>query len=122
MKRFVKTHEWVEIADGVATVGISQHAADEMKELTYVELPEVGRRYSVGEPFGSVESTKAASEIFSPVAGTVSEVNSDLETNPEGVNQDAEGTGWICKFTGLDNENLDGLMTREEYMALVTSE
>ncbi len=122
MKRFAKTHEWVEIQDGVAVMGISQYGADEMKELTYVELPEVGRKYAAGESFGSVESTKAATEIFAPIAGTVSEVNTELETDPEAVNRDAEGTGWICKFTDFDESQLNATMTREEYMAMVKSE
>ena len=116
MKRFAKTHEWVEIADGVATAGISQYAADEMKELTYVELPEVGRKYTAGEVFGSVESTKAASEIHSPITGTVAEVNTTLETNPETVNNDAEGEGWICRFKDFDENALNATMTKEDYL------
>ena len=116
MKRFATTHEWVEIADGFATAGISQHAADEMKELTYVELPEVGRKYQAGEVFGSVESVKAASEIHAPITGVIAEVNTKLETNPEAVNDDAEGEGWIAKFKDFDENDLHATMSKEEYL------
>ena len=122
MKLFAKTHEWIEIKDGVAVMGISQYGADEMKALTYVELPEIGRKYASGESFGVVESTKAVQEIFAPVAGTVSEVNTELETDPEAVNRDAEGSGWICKFSEFDEAQINATMTREEYMAMVKSE
>lgn len=119
MKLFASTHEWIEIADGIATVGISEHAADEMNDLTYVELPEMGRTYAAGEGFGSVESVKAASEIHAPVTGTVCEVNAALETTPDDVNKDAEGSGWICRFKDLDESSMKGLMTKEEYLASV---
>ena len=119
MKKFAKTHEWVEIADGIATVGISQFAADELKTLTYVELPDKGRAFAAAEAFGSVESTKSANEIFAPVAGTVCEVNMALETDPEMVNRDAEGAGWIIKLDNVDAANLDNLMTKEEYLEFV---
>ena len=119
MKKYAKTHEWVEIEGGVATVGISQFAADELHELAYVELPEVGRSFAAGEAFGSVESTKSANEIFSPVAGTVSAVNAALEANPELVNEDAEDSGWIMKLENVDDSALATLMTKEEYLDYV---
>ena len=119
MKKFAKTHEWVEIDGGVATVGISQFAADELKTLTYVELPEKGRAFAATEAFGSVESTKSANEIFAPVGGTVCEVNMALETEPEMVNKDAEGTGWIIKLENVDAANLENLMTKEDYLEFV---
>ena len=116
MKKFAKTHEWVEIEDGIATVGISQYAADEMNDLSYVELPEKGRTFAAGEGFGSVESVKAASEVFAPVAGTVIEVNEALESDPELVNRNAENDGWIMKLKVSDDANLANLMTKEEYL------
>ena len=119
MKKYAKTHEWVEIADGIATVGISQFAADELKQLTYVELPEVGRSFAAAEAFGSVESTKSANEIFAPVAGTVNAVNAALEVEPEIINEDAEGKGWIMKLENVDASALDALMTKEEYLDYV---
>lgn len=119
MKKYARTHEWVEIENGIATVGISQFAADEMNDLTYVELPDKGRSFAAGEGFGSVESVKAASEIFAPVAGTVSEVNAALETDSEMVNRDAEGDGWIMKMSDIDEANLANLMTKEEYLEFV---
>lgn len=119
MKKYAKTHEWVEITDGIATVGISQYAADELKKLTYVELPEVGRSFAAEEPFGSVESTKSANEIFSPVSGTVNAVNAALEVEPEIINEDAEGKGWIMKLENVDASALETLMTKEEYLDYV---
>jgi len=119
MRKYAKTHEWVEIADGIATVGISQFAADELKQLTYVELPEVGRSFAAGEAFGSVESTKSANEIFAPVGGTVNAVNAALEMEPEIINEDAEGKGWIMKLENVDESALASLMTKEEYLDYV---
>ena len=119
MKKYAKTHEWVEIEGGIATVGISQFAADELKQLTYVELPEVGKTFAAGEAFGSVESTKSANEIFAPVAGTVSAVNVALEAEPEMINEDAEDRGWIMKLENVDDSTLASLMTKEEYLDFV---
>ena len=120
MKLFAKTHEWIEIADGVATVGISEFASDELGGIKYMELPEVGRKYSFGEDFGSVESHKAAEMIYSPITGTVGEVNTELESSYESIDNDAEGSGWICKFNDFDESSMQGLMTKEEYLKAVS--
>ncbi len=122
MKLFAPTHEWVEIENGIATVGISQYASDEMSGLTYVELPEVGRRYEFGEDFASVESLKAAEMIHSPVTGTVCEVNDKLETNQSDIDNDAEGKGWICKFKDVDEASVAGLMSKEDYIKSLPKE
>lgn len=119
MKKFSKDHEWVELADGVATVGISVHAAEELGDITFVELPEVDADVEKGASFSVVESVKAASDIYSPVSGTVSEVNEDLEDEPEKVNEDAEGAGWICKISGVNEADLEGLMTEAEYKEFI---
>lgn len=116
MKLYAKTHEWIEVTGDSACIGISKHAADEMGDLTYIEVPEVGKTYKAAESFGSVESVKAASEIFSPVSGTVSAVNTDLEDDPAIVNKDPEGAGWICKMENIDKAGLDALMTEKEYL------
>ncbi len=119
MKLFASSHEWVEIVDGIATVGISQYASDELSGLTYVELPEVGRRYEFGEGFASVESHKDAEEIHSPVTGTVSEVNEKLETDQSDIDNDAEGKGWICRFKDVDEASVAGLMSKEDYLKTI---
>jgi glycine cleavage system H protein len=119
MKYFTKDHEWVEIANGVATVGISIHAAEELGDITFVELPEIDASYKKGAVFSVVESVKAASDIYSPVTGSISEVNSELEDSPEIVNEDAEGKGWICKFTDVSESDVAGYMTANEYKAFL---
>lgn len=116
MKLYASSHEWVEIENGIATVGISQYASDEMGGLTYVELPEVGRRYEFGEDFANIESHKDAETIHSPVTGTVCEVNEKLETDQSDIDNDAEGKGWICKFKDVDEASVAGLMSKEDYI------
>ena len=115
MKLFAPTHEWVEIENGIATVGISQFASDELSGLTYVELPEVGRRYEFGDDFANVESHKDAETLRSPVTGTVCEIHDILETDQSDIDDDAEGKGWICKFKDIDESSVAGLMSKEDY-------
>lgn len=120
MTYFTKEHEWLTIDGDNATVGITSHAADELGDITYVELPEVGAEFSTGEVFSVVESVKAASDIYSPLQGTVSEVNEELEDSPELVNEDAESKGWICKFSGVKVDT-STLMTAEQYKEFIAS-
>lgn len=119
MRKYAETHEWIEVKDGIATIGISTHAADEMGDLTYIELPEIGKEFKAGEPFGTVESVKAASEIFAPVDGIVCEINTALEDDPASLNKSPEEDGWICKFKNVDEAALDNLMTQAEYLKSV---
>ena len=114
MKYYTKEHEWLNIDGKNATVGITAHAADELGDITFVELPETGSEFSLGDVFSVVESVKAASDIYSPVSGTVSEVNEELEDSPELVNEDAEGKGWICKFSSVETDT-SAFMSAEEY-------
>ena len=114
MKYYTKEHEWLEIDGDNVTVGISVHAADELGDITYVELPEVGSEYSIGDVFSVVESVKAASDIYSPIKGSVTEVNEELEDSPEFVNEEAEGKGWICKFSA-SNVDTSGFMNADQY-------
>lgn len=116
MKYYAESHEWVEIVDGIATVGISEFAAEELGDLTYVELPAIGAVFAAGAVFGSVESVKAASDIYAPLAGKVCEVNDALTTTPEVLNEAAEGEGWICRFSDVDQSGLSRLMSREDYL------
>ena len=119
MKYFCKSHEWVEVVDGVATMGLSKHAADELGDITFVELPETDEDFDKGSAISVVESVKAASDIYAPITGTVSEVNEDLEDEPEKINEDAEGAGWICKLSDITEADLEGLMTAEQYAAFI---
>ena len=115
MKRYTDQHEWVNLEDGIATVGISNHAAEELGDITFVELPELDDAIEKGGQLAVVESVKAAADVYSPITGTVSEVNESLEDSPETVNQSAEGDGWICRLTDVDASSLDDLMTEEAY-------
>ncbi len=95
--KYAKSHEWAKIEGDVATVGITHFAQEQLGDLTYVETPKVGATVAAGAEMGSVESVKAASELYSPVSGTVTEVNAALEGAPEAVNQDPYGAGWMIK-------------------------
>lgn len=95
--KYAKSHEWAKIEGDVATVGITHFAQEQLGDLTFVDLPKVGATVTAGAEMGSVESVKAASELYSPVSGTVTEVNAALENAPEAVNQDAYGAGWMIK-------------------------
>lgn len=119
MTRYTQEHEWVRLDGDVATIGISNHAQEALGDITYVELPTVGKALKAGDMLGSVESVKAASDIFAPVSGKVSEVNSALDGAPETINSDAEGEGWICKMSGVDAADLEALMTPEAYQDFI---
>jgi len=103
------------VEDDEATIGISEYAAEELGDITYVELPSEDDDVMVGDTLGVIESVKAASDVYSPISGTVVEINSDLEDNPGLVNESAEGAGWICKLTNIDIAELDDLMTPDAY-------
>ena len=120
--KYTREHEWVSIENGVATVGITDHAQGELGEVVFVELPAAGDSVDKGEPFGVVESTKAVSDIYSPLPGDVAEVNDDLPDSPEMVNEDPYGDGWMVKLTIADGADLDELMTAEEYRKFVEDE
>ena len=115
MKYFTEDHEWIQIDGKEAIMGITQHAAKELGDITYVELPEEGNELIVGDQLGVVESVKAASDIYSPLSGTVVAVNEALEDTPELVNESAEERGWICKLTDFDESELDDLMKISGY-------
>jgi glycine cleavage system H protein len=109
--RFTATHEWVHTDDGRATVGISDHAQSQLGDVIFVELPAVGAVLTAGEKFGAIESVKAASDLYAPVGGTVTEVNASLEDQPELVNNDPYGDGWMLR---LDDVNEDGAQLMDE--------
>jgi len=117
--QYTRDHEWVSIDGPVATIGITEHAQSELGEVVFVELPAVGDRVERGDPFGVVESTKAVSDVYAALAGEVSEINDDLPENPEMLNEDPYGDGWMVKMVLLEPEDKEGLMTAAEYMAFV---
>ena len=113
--RFTKDHEWVALEGGVATVGVTAYAADQLGDVVFVEVPAAGRKVAKGEAIAVVESVKAASDIYAPVSGEVIAVNEVLSDKPETINEDAYGEGWIFKLKLDDKSELDGLLTADEY-------
>ena len=119
MKLFTDTHEWIEVTGDVGTVGVSAHAQKELGEVVYVSLPEVGRDVQSGQEVVILESTKAAADIYSPVSGTILEVNTKVKEAPDLLNQYPEDQGWIYKISISRPEELQTLMSREDYDALI---
>ena len=118
-ERFTRDHEWVRVDAGIATVGITDHAQSQLGDVVFVELPEVGRKVVASEAVAVVESVKAASDVFSPIAGEVTEVNGELIGQPALVNEDAEGKAWFFKLKVANAANLDALMDRAAYATFV---
>jgi glycine cleavage system H protein len=120
--RFTKDHEWISVDGGIATVGITNHAQDQLGDVVFVELPEVGRKAGQAEAVAVVESVKAASDVFAPISGEVTEVNAELAANPALVNDDAEGKAWFFKIRVANEGELAKLMDRAAYEAFVKEE
>ncbi|HJQ24597.1 MAG TPA: glycine cleavage system protein GcvH [Blastocatellia bacterium] len=119
---YTKDHEWVRASGDRATVGITDHAQQQLGDVVYVELPRVDDKFEAGEPFGSVESVKAVSEIYMPVSGVVVDVNSALNDAPEKVNSDPYGDGWMIVIKPDNPSQLDGLLTAAEYEDYIKEE
>jgi glycine cleavage system H protein len=119
---YTKDHEWVRVKGNEATVGITDHAQKQLGDVVYVELPKVGDRFEASEPFGSVESVKAVSEIYMPVTGTVFEVNENLNDSPEQVNEDPYGDGWMIRIKIDNPAQVDALLTSIEYEDYIKEE
>ena len=117
--KYTKSHEWVRIEDGTATVGITEHAQDELGDVVFVELPEAGTTLEAGDSFGAVESVKAVSDLYAPVGGEVVEVNEALNDAPEKINEDPYGDGWILKLSTTGEEDL---LSAEEYQKILDEE
>ena len=117
--KYTKDHEWVRIEGDTATFGVSDHAQEALGDIVFVELPEVGRSIDAGEAYGVVESVKAVSDVYAPVAGEVIEVNEALEGEPDLVNSDPYVTGWIIKVKISDNNDSAELMNPEEYTEIL---
>ena len=119
IERFTKDHEWIRVDGDIGTVGITEHAQTQLGDIVFVDVPEVGRKATKGEAVAVVESVKAASDIYSPVAGEVTEANSDLGGTPALVNDDAEGRAWFFKLKIADKAELESLMDRAAYETFV---
>ncbi len=116
-RRYLKTHEWHKLDGDVCTIGISQFAADELTDVTYVSLPAAGTEVIANQPFGEIESVKATSDLSSGISGVVTEINGRLDDSPELVNDDSFGEGWMIKVKLSDPAALDALLTAEAYEA-----
>lgn len=114
---YTAEHEWVKTEDGVATVGVTEHAAEQLGDVVYVQLPDVGAKVSAGDPCGEIESTKSVSDLYSPVDGEVVEVNAEVNDDPGLVNTEPFGTGWLIKVR-TDGEP-EGLLSAEQYAELI---
>jgi glycine cleavage system H protein len=119
--RFTDQHEWVRVDGDIATIGITDYAQEQLGDVVFVELPEVGKELSAGDEAAVVESVKAASEVYSPVSGEVIDVNGEIEATPAGVNEDAMGDGWFVKLRLADPSELDKLMDEAAYAEFVAS-
>ena len=117
--KFAQTHEWFKVDGDIVTVGVSKFAADELTDITYVELPEIGEQVTAGESFGEVESVKATSSLYSAVSGEVVEVNERLADEPELVNNDPFGDGWMIKVKCSDLSPLEKLMDAAAYEKMI---
>ena len=117
--RYDKSHEWVRLEGDTATIGITDHAQEELTDVVFVELPDVGRAVDAGDPTAVVESVKAASDIYSPIAGEVVEVNESVEADPALVNTDPYGGGWIYKLKVRDAAQVEAMMDAAAYRGMI---
>jgi glycine cleavage system H protein len=119
--KYTKEHEWINADGASATIGITHHAQESLGDIVFVELPKVGAQLTAGKPFSSVESVKAVSDLFAPATGTVTEVNSELASAPEKINQNAH-SAWIIKITLKDPNELNSLLSAADYEKFVAEE
>jgi glycine cleavage system H protein len=113
--KFTKDHEWIKLEGNIATVGITQYAADALGELVYVELPKIGNSYNKGSSFAVVESSKSASDVYLPIQGKIIEINNSLINNPELINNSPYQEGWIAKVEIVDSNDLANTLDESEY-------
>ncbi len=116
---YTEDHEWLRVEGDAATIGITRHAAQQLGDVVYVEMKPVGDSFAKGDECGTVESVKAASEIYAPVSGAITEINPDPADNPASLNEDPEGAAWLCRMTLSDPSELETLMDEAAYKALI---
>jgi glycine cleavage system H protein len=119
--KYTKEHEWIQVQSNIGTVGITDHAQESLGDIVFVELPKVGAQVTAGSSFGTVESVKAVSELYSPVSGKVTAVNEALNQAPEDINKNAQAA-WMIKIELSNPKELDGLLTAEQYQAYIAEE
>jgi glycine cleavage system H protein len=119
--RYTKEHEWINLENGLATIGITDYAQHELGDVVFVELPKPGTKIEAGKSFGTVESVKAVSEIYAPAAGEVIEANSELQKTPETINSDPHGAAWLIKVRLTNASELSGLMDAPAYEAYIAA-
>jgi glycine cleavage system H protein len=117
--RYTKQHEWIDLKDGVGTIGITDYAQQELGDVVFVELPKPGAKVEAGKSFGTVESVKAVSEIYAPVSGEVLEANSALEATPEKLNTDPHDSAWLIRIKVADKAEVAALMDTQAYQAFI---
>ena len=117
--KYTKEHEWIKIDGNIASIGITVHAAEALGTLVFVELPELGKKLSIGDTCGVVESAKSASDVYSPVSGEIVEVNNHLENQPDAINEAKDGEVWICKVKVSNVAELTEYMSKNEYDAFL---
>ena len=120
--KYTKEHEWVHVEGEIGTVGITDHAQSELGDIVFIELPKPGAKINKGETFGSVESVKAVSDIYSPVSGEVTEVNETLSSNPEKLNEDPHGNAWLAKVKLSAPAEINGLLSAADYESYISAE
>ncbi|HEX8760552.1 MAG TPA: glycine cleavage system protein GcvH [Pseudonocardiaceae bacterium] len=120
--KYTKDHEWARQREAVVVVGLTDHAQRQLGDVVYVELPNVGDRVEAGEPFGTVESVKAVSEIYAPVAGQITKVNEGLSASPEDINTEPYGNGWLVEIQMANASAVTELLTADEYSAYIDEE
>lgn len=117
--KYTKTHEWVIETDGIATIGVTDYAQNELGDIVYVELPKVGQLLKAGDVVVVLESTKAAADVYSPVSGKIIEVNERLKNESEQINHSAEKEGWLYRIQLSDPSEIENLMTQDQYLKMV---
>jgi glycine cleavage system H protein len=120
--KYTKEHEWVHVVDGEGTIGITDHAQHELGDIVFVDLPKVGSGVTKGHTFGSVESVKAVSDIYSPISGEVAAINELLQKNPERLNEDPHGDAWLIKVKLATPEEINELMSAPDYQKYIGAE
>ena len=121
-RKYSKDHEWIMIDGTTVTVGVTEYAQEQLGDIVYVELPQIGEEFAQGDTFGVLESVKAVSDCFVPISGAIAETNDSLTDNPEVINEDAHGEGWIIKITISDTDELEDLLDHTAYEEFVKEE